>query len=88
MVLLLAGPALAVAQWNSNRAPLAALAFIEQNRSPGDSAMYASAVYHGAHARASNDSRWRLTGYATLGVIAAVVGTTLLLASRSPRSAR
>lgn len=86
LVLVIASPALAIGQWYSNRSPLRTLAWVEQHRSPGDSALYASALYHGGHAQASNTARWRLTGYATLGVVGTALGLALLIAARSRRT--
>ena len=88
LVLVIASPALAFGQWYSNRSPLATLRWIEQHRSPGDSATYASALYHAGHAQASNDTRWQLDGYATLGVLGTAFGLGLLVAGRSRRHTR
>jgi hypothetical protein len=87
LILVLASPALAWGQWYSNRSPLATLRWVEQHRSAGDSATYASALYHAGHAQASNDARWHLTGYATLGVLGTAAGLALLAATRSRRTA-
>jgi hypothetical protein len=87
LVLVIASPALAIGQWYSNRSPLRTLAWVEQHRSPGDSALYASALYHAGHAQASNTARWHLSGYATLGVIGTLLGLGLLVAARSRRTA-
>ena len=87
LVLVIASPALAVGQWYSNRAPLATLAWIEQHRSPRDSAAYASALYHAGYAQASNNARWHPTGYGTLAVIGAATGLALLALARSRRTA-
>jgi hypothetical protein len=87
LVLTIASPALASGHWYSNRSPLSTARWIEQHRSPGDSATYASALYHAGHAQASNHGRWHLTGYATLGVVGTALGLALLLAARSRRTA-
>jgi hypothetical protein len=87
LVLAIASPALGFGQWYSNRSPLATLAWVEEHRSPGDSATFASATYHAAYARASNNARWHLTGYSTLGVLGTVLGLALLGMARSRRTA-
>lgn len=76
---MLASPALSILKWQSNKGPLETLAWYEQHRNPGDSIVYASAVYHAGHARASNMNRWSPSGYATLGIAGTLVGLALLL---------
>ena len=83
LVLAIASPALAFGQWYNNRSSVSTLRWVEQHRSPGDSAAYASALYHAGPAQASDDDRWHLTGYATLGVLGTALGLALLLAARS-----
>ncbi|MEX2178509.1 MAG: hypothetical protein WD801_07345 [Gemmatimonadaceae bacterium] len=80
-------PALALGQWYSTRGPLQTLAWYEQHRAPGDSAGYASALYHAGHAQATHAARWSLTGYATLGVAGTLVGLAVLLGARQRRTA-
>lgn len=84
VVLVLSSPALGLAQWYSNRAPLRTLDWYLNNRSPGDSAAYASALYHASFARASESARWHLSGYATLATAGTALGI-VLLALRSRR---
>jgi hypothetical protein len=53
----------------------------EQNRGPGDSAQYASALYHAAAAQGVYAGRWGLTGYMTMGTVATVFGAGLALSA-------
>ena len=80
LVLLLAGPATYYGTWQGNRQNLDVLQMMEQRprRDKTDSANYASALYHGTHARASEAGKWSPTGYATLGVALTIVGVVLL----------
>lgn len=86
-ILLLAAPALALGVWYSARGPLTTLAWLEEHRTPADSAAYASALYHASHARATEANRWHLTGYATLGLIGTLAGACLLLSGSYRRTA-
>ena len=87
VLLLFVAPALTLGQWYATKGPLETLAWFEQHRSPGDSVAYASALYHGTHARATQANRWRPTGYVTLGLVATIVAVGLLLSSRHRRTA-
>jgi hypothetical protein len=73
-------------RWDSIKGPLEDLAWLEQHRSPGDSLAYASAMYHASYARAAQQNRWRLSGYATLGIIGLVVAGGLIASSRFRRT--
>jgi hypothetical protein len=53
---------------------------------PGDSAAYASALYHATHARVAHEARWEITGYATLGLVGVVIALGLIGSSRLGRS--
>lgn len=86
-LVLLVGLSVSFGRWYATRAPLEELAQVEQHRTQQDSATYASAMYHASHARAIRASRWSLAGYATHGVVAAVLGVALLLSGRSRRRA-
>ncbi len=85
IVLVLASPGLSLGQWYSERSPLETLAWFEQNRSPGDSAGYASALYHASYARASVANRWHPLGYGTLGVAGTLLGIALIGFARKRR---
>lgn len=87
VILVIAAPLVAFGVWHSNRGPLETLAWFEGHRTPTDSFGYANARYHGAHAQAIEANRWRLTGYATLGTVGALLGAALLLSSRYRRTA-
>ena len=87
VVLIIAAPLIAIGVWHSNRGPLETLAWFEGHRSPADSFGYANALYHGAHAQATEANRWRLTGYATLGTVGALLGAGLLLSTWYRRTA-
>ena len=87
LVLVIASPLIAIGVWRGNREPLETLARLERHRTPADSFGYANALYHGAHARATESHRWRLTGYATLGTAGTVLGAMLLLSGWCRRTA-
>ncbi len=87
VILVIAAPLSAIGVWHSNRGPLETLAWFEGHRTPADSFGYAQALYHGAHAQAAEANRWRLTGYATLGTVGALLGAGLLLSSWYRRTA-
>ncbi len=82
IVFLIAAPALSIGAWDAANGPLETLAWYDAHRGPGDSAAYASAQYHAAHARASHANRWRPTGYATLGLLGTLIGIGLLIPYR------
>lgn len=86
LVVVLVSGLLAFLRWYSVKGPLETLAWVEQHRAPGDSATYASALYHASHAQAAHKSRWSATGYAAHGVAGAVIGLTLILSARSRRT--
>ena len=79
IIILIAGLGISALRYHSTRAPLADLAWIEQNRTPRDSAMYASALYHAAHARQTLQTKWTAGGFAMHAVVAGIVGLALLL---------
>lgn len=82
MILLLA-PGLSYVRWHFQvREPLQTIARIEQNRQPGDSAVYADALYHASHARALQGRKWSLGGYATIGLVGTLVGLALVMSAR------
>ena len=87
LLLLLASPMLAFGARYSAQESLTSLARIEQHRTPADSLVYASAVYHASHARALEANRWRASGYATLGLAGTVAGLGLLVSSLFRRTA-
>lgn len=60
--------------WYTSERDLRTLDWYEANRSPSDSAGYASAQYHAAYARATRDGRWHPTGYAALGSLGTLLG--------------
>jgi hypothetical protein len=59
--------------------PIQDLDWVTTHRSPGDSAIYASAAYHAAYASQSFQDRWKVTGYMTIGTVVAVFGGALAL---------
>ena len=87
VVLLLATSGLTWGKWYSLKGPLETLAWYDQNRSPGDSLAYASALYHASYAKADQRGRWGPTGYATLGLIGVIIAGSLIASSRSRRTA-
>lgn len=85
VVFLVVFPALAIYRWYGAKGPIETREWFEQHRSPGDSAAYASAVYHASHARATHAARWHPTGYATMGVAGTLAGAALVLSARRRR---
>lgn len=80
VVVLIVGLGMSALRYYSTRAPLETLAWIEKNRTPADSAMYASAVYHATYAQQTMQTKWRASGFATHAVVASIIGLTLLVA--------
>jgi hypothetical protein len=72
----------------SVREPLQTFEWMKANRSPRDSAAFASAMYHAGYARREYDARWSATGYATIGVAVAVCGLVLVASGVTARRAR
>lgn len=81
IVVLVVGLGMSALRYYSTREPLETLAWVEKNRTPQDSAMYASAVYHATYAQQMLQTKWTAGGFATHAVIATVVGLALLFAS-------
>ena len=63
------------------RAPIETFRWFEQNRSPNDSAAYASALYHASAAQGIYAGRWGLAGYMTLGVFGVAAGAVVALSA-------
>ncbi|HET9425557.1 MAG TPA: hypothetical protein VFO55_09310 [Gemmatimonadaceae bacterium] len=86
LVLLLAAPGLAFGSWYSTRQPLEFLAVTERMKDSVPLEVYSSAVYHGSHAQATLDNKWKPTGFATLGTTGFLLGVGLLAAAlRGPQ---
>lgn len=83
VIVLLASGILAYARWDSSEQLIASLAWAQAHRTPGDSASYASQLYHGSHGQVARDGRWRTTGYATQGLMGTLIGLALVLSARS-----
>ena len=79
VVVLIVGLGMSAARWYSTRGPLETLAWVEKNRTPSDSAMYASALYHATYAQQTLQTKWSAGGFATHAVIATIIGLALLL---------
>lgn len=79
VAIVVASLGLMYGQSRSHEAPIQALDWITTHRSPGDSAVYASAAYHAAYASQSFNGRWKPTGYMTIGTAFAVLGAALAL---------
>ena len=75
---------LTYAQRRAIQGPIEELRRATENRAPGDSAIFANAVYHGAHAAQIHHDRWRPTGYMTLGTAGIVFGALLALSALRP----
>jgi hypothetical protein len=86
LILVLFSPIGALAWWRVNQQPLEVLAQVERRRGILDSATIASAMYHASHARAALATRWHPTGFATLAVLGAIAGLTLIYFSRTRRA--
>jgi hypothetical protein len=82
LILVIAAPSIGYGVRHSTRDPLATLAWFQQHRAPGDSAGYASALYHASHAQATEANRWHPTGYATLSVVGTCLGLAILVGGR------
>jgi hypothetical protein len=88
VIVLIVGLGISALRYYSTRGPLEALAWVEKNRTPSDSAMYASAVYHATYAQQTLQTKWSAGGFGTQAVVVAVAGLVLLFAPsrRSPTS--
>ena len=88
-LLLLVMAALTFLRSQAVAGPLETLARFEQQRDAGqvNAAGLASAQYHAAHALAEQATRWHLTGYATQGLLGALVGLGLIVSGRRARPA-
>lgn len=82
LLLVIVAPGLAYGAWYSTRQPLEILALAERMRSTMPAEEYSSAVYHGSHAQATLDNKWKPTGFASLGVLGFLVGAALLYSAR------
>ena len=87
LVLIIAAPAVTFGVWYRTRDTIATLAAFEAHRARGDTTGIASAAYHARHARTTEANRWRLTGYATHGLVGTIVGIALLASGRTRRTA-
>jgi hypothetical protein len=85
-ILLVVASLFIYGSWWSLNGPLETLARLETHRFRGDSAEYASALYHASHAKATQAARWSPTGYATLGTLGIIVSLGLILSARRWRS--
>lgn len=83
LVLVIVAPALAVSTWYSTKQPLEILALAERMRGSLPAEEYASAVYHGSHATATLNNRWKPGGFATLGIIGFLIGAGLIFSARA-----
>lgn len=81
VLVLAAGPALALGRWHSTREPLRALAYAEAHRTVNDSAAYASAIYHASYARQARDARWSFSGYATHATLGGILVLALVVSA-------
>lgn len=88
VLVLLLSALITLSRWYVTRGPLETLAWAETHRAPGDSAAYASALYHAAHAQAARDGRWNADGFATQGVAGTLFGLALILTGRRRRQGR
>lgn len=88
VIVLIVGLGMSALRYYSTRAPLETLAWVEKNRTPRDSAMYASALYHATYAQQTLQTKWSAGGFATHAVIVTIIGLALLLApSRRSKAA-
>jgi hypothetical protein len=87
VVLLIGG--LTFLRWQAAAGPLETLADFERQRDAGqvNDAGWASAQYHAAHARDEQATRWRVSGYATQGLLGALIGLGLIVSGRRGRPA-
>lgn len=81
IAMIVASIGLSYGQARSLEGPIEALDWMTQNRSPGDSAVYANAAYHAAYASEIFRRRWTATGYMTLGTAGVVFGLALALSA-------
>ena len=83
---MLGAVGLAYGQSRATEGPIRELVRLTENRTPGDSVIYANAAYHAAHASESYRKRWGPTGYMTLGTGFVLLGAALVLSAMLPRS--
>ena len=81
VAVIAASAMLTIGKAQSIAAPMETLAWVTEHRSPGDSAVYASAAYHAAYASEDYRTRWKPTGYMTLGTVGGVLGLALVLSA-------
>lgn len=83
-VLLIASAGLTYLRARATAEPIANLSVVVRMHGEGraSDAALANAQYHGAHAQADFDDRWRLTGYAAQGMIGGLLGLALVLPRR------
>jgi hypothetical protein len=77
MMLVIAG-GIGYLKWNSVQRPLRELEYAKNHRTAGDSAYYASTLYHATYAMEDEANRWGPAGYATLTTIGLVIGVGLI----------
>lgn len=86
LVLLLAAPALAWARWNDATRAIAEADATPPRRTHADSVTFETIEYHAVLGRQAHAERWRVTGYATLGVLGPLLGVALMWPRRKAAS--
>ncbi|HYC50155.1 MAG TPA: hypothetical protein VEB19_03505 [Gemmatimonadaceae bacterium] len=79
IAIVLVSAGLTYGRWYAAEQPIRTLRYFEANRSPGDSAGYASALYHASPALREHANRWTPLGYGTTGIIGILFGAGMLV---------